>query len=128
MIGQNRFYHKLQFLGDAFSISFLKYVKKSTAVLVNYTFFSFKDVSSTTCTGSNHAGGTTRTGYEDCNTEPCPVWANWNPLSGFQCSAPCDGGTIEERSNCVLADETPVTTCDGKIIANICNGAIDTLK
>ena len=128
MICQNRFYYELQFLGDAFSISFLKYVKKSTVAIVDYIFFSLKDVPSTTCIGSNHAGGTTRTEYENCNTEPCPVWNNWELWSGAQCSAPCDGGTIEERSICVLADETPVTTCDGKIIANICDGVIDILK
>ena len=55
-------------------------------------------------------------GYENCNTEPCPVWTGWNPLSGAQCSVTCGGGTIEQRSNCVLADETPVTTCNGKFV------------
>ena len=79
-----------------------------------FSFFSLKDVPSTTCVGSNHTAGTTRTEYEECNTEPCPVWTDWRPLSGVQCSASCGGGTIEERSNCVLADETPVTTCNGK--------------
>ena len=77
-------------------------------------FFSSKDVPSTTCVGSNHTGSTTRTQYEDCNTEPCPVWTDWDPLSVVQCNASCGGGTIEERSNCVLADETLVTTCNGK--------------
>ena len=54
--------------------------------------------------------------YEDCNTEPCPVWTDWSTLSGVQCSASCGGGTIEEKSFCVLADETPVTTCNGKFV------------
>ena len=126
---QNRFYYELQFLDDAFSISILKYVKKSTVVIVNYIIFSFKDVLSTTCIGSNHAAGATRTEYEECNTEPCPVWTGWDPLSGVQCNASCGGGLIEEVSICVLADETPVTTCNGKIIAKYmqwCN--IDILK
>ena len=117
MICQNRFYYEPEFLGDVFSISLLKYIKKSTVVIVNYIFFSFKDVLLTTCIGGNHTGGTTRTAYENCNIEPCPVWTNWSPLSGDQCSVTCGGGTIEERSYCVVADETPVATCDGKIIA-----------
>ena len=109
----------------------MKYVKKLTVAIVNYIFFSLKDVPSTTCIGSNHVGGTTRTGYEDCNTEPCPVWTDWYPFSGAQCSAPCGGGMIEERSNCILADETPVTTCDGKIIAKYmqwCNWCTEVIK
>ena len=77
-------------------------------------FILLKGYASTTCVGSNHdAGGTTRMEYEDCNTEPCPVWANWVRLSGVQCSADCGGGTIEERLFCVLADGNQVTTCDG---------------
>ena len=82
-----------------------------------FFFFFLKDVPSPTCIGSNHTGGTTRTENENCNTEPCPVWTDWNPLSSVQCSAPCGGGLIEERSICVLADETLVTTCNGKIIS-----------
>ena len=76
--------------------------------------YFLKDAPSTTCVGSSHAGGTTRTGYEHCNTEPCPVWKDWEPLSNVQCSAFCGGGITEEKSFCVLAYETPVTTCSGK--------------
>ena len=85
-----------------------------------FTFFVFlKDVPSTTCIGSNHAGGTTRMGDEDCNTEPCPVWVDWRPRSGVKCSAPCGRGTIEETMDCVLADETLVDTCHGKFVRKI---------
>ena len=89
-----------------------------------FSFFSLKGVSSTTCVGSDHVEGTERTDYEYCNTEPCPVWTDWRPLSGNQCSAPCGGGTIEERMDCVLADETPVTTCNGKLAQKIIRNSI----
>ena len=62
-------------------------------------------------------------GYIECNTEPCPVWTSWNRMSGDQCSASCGGGAIEERSFCVLADETPVTTCNGKFVQNTQNSS-----
>ena len=62
--------------------------------------------------------------YEDCNTEPCPVWTSWDPRISVQCSAPCGGGTIEESSFCILADETQVTTCNGNECTYQCTFAM----
>jgi len=56
----------------------------------------------------------------NCNTVPCPpTWSNWFIVSNTLldwCSAPCGGGTAEERSNCFVAEEMLLSTlCEGAL-------------
>ena len=73
-----------------------------------------QDVQSTNCVGSNYAGSA-RTEYEECNTEPCPVWTEWNLQSGAQCNASCGGGTINQSFICLNGSGAVVGTCNGKL-------------
>jgi len=59
---------------------------------------------------------------ENCNTEPCPpTWSSWTVLTSpeYMCTASCGGGTVEQRSNCLNAEEMWSTLCEGKILHEV---------
>jgi len=77
-------------------------------------------VGSNNCVGASYVDTTstsvTRVESENCNTGPCSsTWSSCLVLTnpGNVCTADCGGGTQEERSDCLDAEEMWSTLCEG---------------